>query len=278
VLTVNVICPEPVALKSPGSISQVCPSSSNMLSGSGSKRSPSLNEIPSEGVKIVGGANDVKLVTFDDTETVESYDVKVRRTTSSDQLVEVIRKQMASHQHQAGYSQLHGYMTGKVLVYKTSKGGKRSLWDAASAVGGQLLEGIEVSNVGEPAVVEAKIGWGSTDPADVRSSASVRQVLSLEDSEEEGSVRTEAVKVMSARDVKEEVLVDEFNFFREKVAVYRRACLDRGKCAAELVDALNVEKPHLGNAFVQGRELTRKCISLEGALVAAQFGALGHSR
>ena len=108
-------------------------------------------------------------------------------------------------------------------------------------------------------VVELRVGWHPECPEDVKTAGLSREVVCLEDTDEELEEKEKVtMHVMAERDDQVKDVSEEFGIFREGVQLYLASCQIRGEKAKSLVEALGDERGLLVKAFSHGRELKRK--------------------
>jgi hypothetical protein len=199
------------------------------------------------------------LVIVDTTGDFKSYEVKADRSVTGDKIVKLVRKQRVDSVHEKTYKDVNGYMTGKVIQYNASSGEQKVLWSSETAGTGKTLEGISQSTDGQDVIVELRLGWHPECPDEVRTSGLSRDVISLEDTDEEEEVSGQVtMEVMAERDEKAKEVSEEFGLFRERVQLYVASRQLRSEKATSLAEALVEERSLLVNAFNHGRDLKRK--------------------
>ncbi len=106
-----------------------------------------------------------------------------------------------------------------------------------------MLEGIRPSTDGQDVVVELRVGWHPECPDEVRTSGLSRDVISLEETDEEEEVSGQVtIEVMAVRDEKAKDVSDEFGILRQRVHLYVASRQLRSEKATSLVEALSEEK------------------------------------
>ena len=206
---------------------------SSAMSGSASAQSGVTAQ--SGSLKAVKKEEEVTLIIMDTTSDVKRYEVKADRNVTGDKIVKVIRRQRSDTVHEETYKNVNGYMTGKFIEYHASGGEQKMLWSSETAGTGKKLEGISQSADGHDVIVELRVRWHPERPEDVKASGLARDVISLEETDEEEEVSGPAtLAVMAQRDEKVEDVSQEFGIFRDRVHQYVESRLLRSEKASSL--------------------------------------------